>query len=190
MKKLLRLIFALVVLAGSSFAASISNGGFEEGLSGWRPFWGREANTGTVTLDSQTVHNGKKSARIDYKGKEDWSFEPDTRVTVQPGDMFEWEAWVKLASQGGGSVTLCVSTWDSHGKVQEWVYAPHSISEPTDWKRLRTRGADSATNGREWPGHGVDRRFFSRKETGGELRPEEGPSGDSQDQQCGALPRA
>jgi len=139
MKTFLRLILVSVVLTTSSFAGVIKNGSFEDGLAGWRPLWTREADAGTLTLESQFVHSGKKSVRIEYRGARDWSFEPDTRVPVNPGELFELTAWVKLTGQGGGSATLCVSTWDMRGKVQQWSYAARSIREAGDWQRLFAR---------------------------------------------------
>jgi len=135
------ILYLLLFLSNASQGGIIGNGGFEEGLSGWRPLWTREPNTGTVTLDTQTVHGGRNSACIKYTGTADWSFEPDVRVAVQPGDLFEMEAWVKIAGIAGvgGNVTLCLSTWDSQGKVRDWSFAQRTASGPTDWQRLRSR---------------------------------------------------
>ena len=133
------LILCLLILSAlGGHAGLIVNGGFEEGLKGWRTLWTRDANTGTLALDTQTAHAGRNSASIKYAGKTDWSFEPDTRVTVQPGELFEMEAWVKIAG-AAGNVTLCVSTWDSQGKAREWTYAERTAAGPTDWQQLRSR---------------------------------------------------
>ena len=58
--------------------------------------------------------------------------EPRTRarVPVQPGDVFELEAWVKVAGAGGGSATLCVSTYDAQGQATDWSYGARSVREP------------------------------------------------------------
>lgn len=99
----------------------------------------REANAGTLALDTESTHSGNNAVRIEHQGGKDWSFEQDGRVNVHSGDLFELAAWVKLASEGGGGVTLCVSTWDNTGKVQDWIYGARTVNTPTEWKRLQTR---------------------------------------------------
>lgn len=136
-KLCLCLLTALLLLANASFAALIGNGGFEEGFTGWKPFWSRDPQAGTLTLDSQSVHSGKNAARIEHRGEKDWFLEPKVLVAVKPGELFEMEAWVKL--DGPGSVKLCVSTYDSQGKAQAWSYGARTISAPTDWKLLQIR---------------------------------------------------
>jgi hypothetical protein len=100
-------------------AGMVTNGGFEAGLAGWRSLWTREANAGSLALDTNTVHGGRFSARVEHPGQKDWGLEPTGRVPAQPGDVFELEAWLKLAS-GGGGVTLCVSTHDAQGQAIDW----------------------------------------------------------------------
>jgi hypothetical protein len=80
----------------------------------------RDPKAGTVTADPDVHHDGKQSARLEHRGERDWSFEPDSRVAVQPGDLFELEAWLKV--HGSGSATLCVATVDSSGKVTDWSF--------------------------------------------------------------------
>src|SRR6266498_330481 len=74
----------------------VTNGGFESGLTQWRPFWSRETGAGSVSTDHQVMRTGSASACIEHRGTNDWSFEPDLRIPVQPGDIFQLEAWVKL----------------------------------------------------------------------------------------------
>ena len=88
MKTILRIWLATLALTLVCSAATIMNGGFESGLAGWRPLWTREANAGSLTLDSSTVHSGKYSARINHHGQKDWSLEPAVRVPVQAGRCF------------------------------------------------------------------------------------------------------
>ena len=116
----------------------VTNGGFESGLAGGRPLWTRDANAGTLTLDSSTAHAGRFSARIDHRGEKDWSFEPSRRVPVQAGEVFELQAWLKVESRGG-SVTLCVSTHDAQGKALDWSYGERSLQTTADWQQVRTR---------------------------------------------------
>jgi hypothetical protein len=118
-------------------SATVTNGGFESGLAGWRPFWSRDAKAGSVTLDSQVKHTGKSSARIEHKGEQDWSFEPEGRLPVAPGDLFEMEVWLKV--QGAGNVILCASTWDATEKNVSWSYGERTVHEQTNWFKVRTR---------------------------------------------------
>lgn len=138
MRAAFHLWLATMALAWSSHGGIVTNGGFEDGLAGWRPLWTRDAGAGTLTLDPQVVHAGKAAARIEHRGAKDWSLEPTVRVPVTPGDVFELEAWVKLESQGG-SATLCVSTWDHQGQAVDWSYGARSVEATTDWQRLRSR---------------------------------------------------
>jgi hypothetical protein len=138
MKTFLHIWLATVALSVCSGAVIITNGGFESGLAGWRPLWTRDANVGTLRLDSTTVHGGKNSARIEHRGEKDWSLEPARRVPVQAGDVFELEAWLKFEGRDG-SATLCVSTHDAQGKALDWSYGERSLQDTADWQRLRTR---------------------------------------------------
>jgi hypothetical protein len=116
----------------------VANGGFESGLDGWRSLWTREANAGTLALDADTVHSGKYSARVEHRSQKDWSLEPDRRVLVQAGDVFELEAWLKQEG-GSGGVTLCVSTHDPQGNALNWAYGAKSLDAGSDWHQVRTR---------------------------------------------------
>jgi hypothetical protein len=138
MKTLLRIGLATMALTLGSGAGIVTNGGFESGLAGWRPLWTRDVQVGTLTLDSQTPHSGRNSARIEHRGENDWSLEPALRVPVQAGDIFELEAWLKLESQGA-SATLCVSTHDQQGRALDWSYGERSLHDTADWQRVRTR---------------------------------------------------
>jgi hypothetical protein len=84
---LLFLGLSLVSAAAGVPGDLVANGGFELGLLGWRPLWNRQTGAGKVSLDQQIVHAGTNSARIEHQGTEDWSFEPEVRVAVQPGDL-------------------------------------------------------------------------------------------------------
>lgn len=135
----LLLIASLVMMGRAGSAAPLlTNNGFESGLAGWRPLWTREPGTGSLTLDPVTRHDGKQAARIDHTGAKDWSFEPALRVPGAEGDIYVWEAWLKLESQGG-SVTLCVSTHDAQGQARDWSYGERTLRETTDWQHVRTR---------------------------------------------------
>jgi hypothetical protein len=138
MKALLRLWLTLVTLTLAGHAATITNGGFESGLVGWRPLWTRQAKAGTLTLDSQAFHTGGHSVRIEHRGEHDWSVEPAQRVPVQTGDIFELEAWIKMEAKGGVA-TLCVSTYDLRGRAIDWSYGERSLRQTIGWQLLQTR---------------------------------------------------
>ena len=133
--------FWLVVLIGNlvCHAGIITNGGFESGLSAWRPLWTREANAGSLAIDTAVTHTGRQSARIEHRGQNDWSFEPLSQLPVQAGDICELEAWLKMGSQTG-SATVCVTTYDRVGKAVEWSYGARSVQgAAADWQQLQTR---------------------------------------------------
>jgi hypothetical protein len=133
---LLRVTVFFAALSSAAFSASLVNGDFEAGLTGWSSLWTREPGAGSLGLDTKTTHGGKHAVLIEHHGAKDWSFQAADRLPVEPGDFFDLEAWVKI--QNGGA-TLCVSTWDGEGKIGEWLYAARSAGESTDWKRLHTR---------------------------------------------------
>ena len=54
----------------------LTNGGFELGLTGWRPLWCRQSGAGNVSVVQQGARTGTNAARIEHRGGEDWSFEP------------------------------------------------------------------------------------------------------------------
>ncbi len=128
----------LILLLSASLlrGATLTNVGFEAGLQGWR-LWTREHNAGTLTLDEQVRHSGARAAHIEHRGQRDWSLEPELRCPVRPGELFVMEAWVR--TEGEGSVTLCVSTWDAENKAVDWAYAAQTARASGSWQRLRTR---------------------------------------------------
>jgi hypothetical protein len=131
------LLCGLVCAAASDNGNLVENGGFESGLKGWRPFWSRQPGAGRVVVDEQVAHSGARAARIEHEGAEDWSFEPETRVPAQSGDIFELEVWAKLP--GPGSVTLCASTWDAQGRNVSWTEGGRTANRLDGWTRLTSR---------------------------------------------------
>ncbi len=115
----------------------VANGGFENGLADWRPFWSRQAGAGSAVIDQAETHSGTAAARIDHRGHDDWALEPNLRLPVQSGQEFELAAWIRL--QGAGSATLCVSTWGQDGRNLDWSYAERTTAATPDWVRLQTR---------------------------------------------------
>ena len=115
----------------------VPNGGFEEGLSEWGELWTREPDAGQVVLDDDVRHSGDKSARVEHTGQRDWSFDPNVSIPVQPGDIFELSAWLKI--EGTGSATLCVVIYDAEGEAVRWTFAGRSRSGESDWGQLKSR---------------------------------------------------
>lgn len=123
----------------SSSPPALFQDNLENGLGRWKEVWSRTAHAATVTLDSLTAHSQIHSARIDHRGTEDWSFEPKESLSVQEGDFFEMEAWLKL--EGQGTVTLCATTRDKAGKVLSWSFGERTRTAQPGWFRLHTRFA-------------------------------------------------
>ena len=133
LNQMVRIVLLLLALTVSGVAqTSIPIPDFGEGLRDWK-LWIREGGTGTLSLDAKEKHDGKNSARIDHQGEKDWSLEPAGRTNVVAGDIFELSGWVKLVVPNRASLTLCVSTWDSQGKVQAWDFGSNWIGGARDW---------------------------------------------------------
>lgn len=130
------LLCAIASLAFVSAAASLTNGGFESGLEGWR-WWTRDKEAGSVTIDTRLPGGGRQSARLEHHGENDWSFEPQLVLDSKPGGLYELE--VSLRIEGDGAVTLCASTWDGAHKALDWSYSERSSSPGPEWQKLRTR---------------------------------------------------
>lgn len=131
-------LLILFLLAEAVVAGEIRfpNGGFESGMSGWR-LWSRTPGALTSALENKNVYAGQAALRLDHRGEEDWSLEPALRLEVTPGDLVELNCWVRVT--GGGTATLCASTWDAEGKTVAWSSGERTVSESPDWQHLQTR---------------------------------------------------
>ncbi len=137
-------VLPMLFLLGAAAIAGESqfrNGGFESGLSGWR-LWSRTPDALRSAIESKSVHSGQAALRLEHHGEQDWSLEPSPRLEVQPGDLVELNCWVKVT--GGGTATLCASTWDAEGKVEAWSAGERTVAEGADWQDLQTRVVASA----------------------------------------------
>jgi hypothetical protein len=123
--------------AGSPGGNVIQNGGFEEGTDGWNPIWAREQGAAKASLDPAEHHGGIQSLRIEHVGNQDWSLAQSLNLKVQPGEIWDLTAWVRL--QGTGSATLGVVTRDAAGTVKDWAYGGQSTRETKGWRILRSR---------------------------------------------------
>ncbi len=116
---------------------SLTNGGFEQGLLGWRPLWTRDSETGRLSLDTSTPRSGTHCLLLEHDGPRDWSLEPTLRQPVHPDEVYEMTAWVRKT--GAGSVLLCASTWTAAGTVVDWSYGAVEIEEADSWQPVSAR---------------------------------------------------
>ena len=115
----------------------LRNGDFEKGTEGWEPVWAREPGAAKAVLDTVERHGGAQALRIEHSGQRDWSLAHSLNLKVQPGEIYELSAWVRV--QGAGSVTLGVVTRDTAGKTLNWAYGARSTTETKGWLCLRSR---------------------------------------------------
>jgi hypothetical protein len=175
------LIAPLVLAASFAAAPDVPNGGFEDGLSGWRELWARDKKTATASLDRDTFHTGSQSVRIAHTGNLDWSFQPDWLPEIEAGDICELNVWVKV--QGRGSTTLGAAIYDARGKAISWTYGARTVNATAGWKQLTSRFAIPANVVRIQPrliGNGPATVWlddFSFKRTGNirEMQPDDLP---------------
>jgi len=133
----------------------IANGSFEKGLEGWTDLWTRTPRAGTVGLLAGEGRGGGNCAGIEHTGERDWSFAQARPVPVEPGQIYDFRAWIALA--GEGSAELCAILRDARGEVLDWVFAraPASsgrrrVGANADWRQVVSRfaippGASSMT---------------------------------------------
>jgi hypothetical protein len=105
----------------------ISNGGFEDGTSGWGGWWSRDGK-GSVNIVSSPVYSGINALEVTYDGDLDWSYSVNKTYPVKPGDIYELSAWVNSESINSDA-QLSVVLRDSLGKVINWVYGTCSFEE-------------------------------------------------------------
>ena len=125
------------VSGGAAGESLLRNGDFENGTNGWNSLWTREAGVGKAGLDSAESHAGKQSLRIEHTGQKDWSLACSLNQKVEPGEIYELTAWVRI--QGEGSATLGVVACDDAGRTINWVYGGRSSRETKTWRLLKSR---------------------------------------------------
>ena len=137
MRCLLTLTGLLVPCAFAQAGESLLvNGDFEQGLAGWNEIWSRTPAAKAV-LDTEHVHGGRQSVRIEHTGSQDWSFQQADRLDVKPGEIYELSGWVRV--QGEGSTTLCVTLRDAENETLSWTFGGRSARATSDWRQLRSR---------------------------------------------------
>ncbi|MCX8155941.1 MAG: glycoside hydrolase [Verrucomicrobiae bacterium] len=136
----MKILAVLPILGGLLFSAQsapiITNAGFEASLGGWRT-WSREPGALKAALDPASPHAGQAALRLEHTGEQDWCLEPQVRLQVQPGEVYEYTAWLKLPEEGNAS--LCVSTWDAQGQVVDWSFANAPARRGSAWQLVRSR---------------------------------------------------
>ncbi len=156
----MRLLICLLVCSWAVFAAAadavgtpkeqlLRNGGFEQGTDGWDALWAREADAAKAVLDTVERHSGAQALRIEHTGPRDWSLAHSLHLKVQPGEIYELSAWVRL--QGKGRATLGVVTRDAAGDVLDWAHGGRSTMETKGWLLLRSRFVVPPDAATIWP---------------------------------------
>ena len=115
----------------------LPNGGFDKGTEGWDPVWAREQSAVKAVLDPAEHHGSAQSLRIEHTGERDWSLASSLVLKVQPGEIYELSAWVRV--QGKGGATLGVVSRDAAGKATHWAYGAVSTLETQGWRFQHTR---------------------------------------------------
>jgi hypothetical protein len=151
MKQILWFLCLFLFLTPALWAAEptpmpnrLTNGDFEAGVTaavpnGWQPFWSRQANTGTMALDTEIKHRGQASLKVSHTGPGDWSTAQTANLPVKPGEIYRLGGWVKCDNTE--SAELSVVTRDEKGNVLDWSEAPLRTNGTQDWQRLSRRFA-------------------------------------------------
>ncbi len=133
---LLATVWLLSSVAAQAGDNLIEGGDFEQGLSGWHPFWSRDS-AGRAVLDRDARHGGRQAIRVEHTGQRDWSLAQERWLDVQPGQIYELAGWVRV--QGEASATLSVTLRDEKQKVLDWSFAGRTAPETKGWRLLRSR---------------------------------------------------
>jgi len=117
-------------------AENLLSGDFENGLTGWSDLWSRTPG-GRVSLDAGLRHGGRQSARIEHTAAQDWSFQQENALDVEPGQIYELKGWVRV--KGQGSATLCVALRDAADKATDWAFGPRTVPPVAAWRQVCSR---------------------------------------------------
>ena len=132
--------FGLLAFAGIAHAADnvLANPSFEDGTTGWYPAWSRDKGQVKGEVVAAPVHSGKSALRVAHTGKEDWSLGSSGIVTVQPGEIYAFSAWIKI-EQGDGNVECSVVARDAKDGVLDWQCGVKRLAGVHDWQKLSGR---------------------------------------------------
>ncbi|MCX5683278.1 MAG: carbohydrate binding domain-containing protein, partial [Planctomycetota bacterium] len=124
-------LLSVILLAAAPAPAS------DDPLAPWHPFWSREQGAGQAVVDKAVAHEGRPTIHIEHRGKEDWSLAAKSRIAVEPGDLFELSAWLKI--DGDGRAEISAVTYAADGKTIDWSFGERSLQGPSDWRQVTTR---------------------------------------------------
>jgi hypothetical protein len=133
----------LATLLAAAPAELVVNGDFEQGQAGWGGAWSRDRGAIDAKLDASAPHGGKQAMTIVHTGQGDWSLQQQKWLPVEPGEIYELRAWVRVA--GEGNATLCVTLRDGKEGVIDWSYGDASTRTTDGWHELTSRFIIPAT---------------------------------------------
>ncbi|MDY0104449.1 MAG: glycoside hydrolase [Lentimicrobium sp.] len=126
--KIERTVFLMLMLVAFHGAGqnTIDNPGFENGMNYWN-FWLRDAGMGSVQTVSTPVHSGLAALQILHWGSNDWSLRPNADFEVNPGEIYQFSAWVQ-AEQLSDYAEMSFALFDAAGNAIDWSYNPSKIT--------------------------------------------------------------
>ncbi len=122
--RLIAFAVSLMLFASAAIAQELPSTG------DWR-FWCRDKAAGSGITQQAGI------ARVEHKGRNDWSLTPDTQIPVKPGDLFELTADLKV--QGEGDAGVCFVTYDAANKAVMWTAGFRPVRQAGDWAPNRAR---------------------------------------------------
>ncbi|HUI93925.1 MAG TPA: glycoside hydrolase [Chitinivibrionales bacterium] len=133
-------VICLTAFCGAFSQNLITNPGFENDLTGWNTFWSRDAGAGSLIVVAAPVHSGAKAAQVKHWGTLDWSVSPSAVVTVKPGQLYEYSAWIRTDTlPSGASAEISVVLYDSMNNAVDWSYAAKQCTLSTGFTQYSTR---------------------------------------------------
>lgn len=120
----------------------LSNPGFEAGgaagaLEGWSAFWSRLPDSGSMVLDEQIKHGGRRSLKVTHTGAQDWSVSSGRPLPVVAGDIYTIGAWLKCDTVTGAEISVVTRRAD--GETIEWMAGQVGTSGTHDWREFSHR---------------------------------------------------
>ena len=116
----------------------LPNPGFESGTLSWHALWTRETNVATAGIVRAPVHSGDSALRIDFRGRQDWSFMSSALLSVRSGDVYETRAWAR-GSRVRSSAEFSVILYDSSKAVLSWSWGAARIDTSLAFRETRCR---------------------------------------------------
>ncbi|MBN1816455.1 MAG: carbohydrate binding domain-containing protein [Sedimentisphaerales bacterium] len=115
------------------------NSGFETWRAGtpdgWNSLWTRDKGAGEMAIETEQLHQGTRSVRIEHKGDRDWGLNYQESIPVQPGDLFEYTGWIRR--EGAGEIILCVTAYDAKGTAIDWSLGGRMARQTGTWEQIQ-----------------------------------------------------